>query len=137
VAELMGEGTRILTRADVMEGVPEMIPEIQVEATFPDGAPPAEGDLAAGEQQSELADFARMRKVRAQQIEQEVAVRLRTARQTCTVDPDRTRVDLKDLQRQVLAAEGLRIDLPKHASTGVGGQLLEFVEPQRPDASGH
>jgi urease subunit gamma len=37
VAELMGEGTRILTRADVMEGVPEMIPEIQVEATFPDG----------------------------------------------------------------------------------------------------
>ena len=37
VAELMGEGTRLLTRADVMEGVPEMIPEIQVEATFPDG----------------------------------------------------------------------------------------------------
>ena len=37
VAELMSEGTRILTRADVMEGVPEMIPEIQVEATFPDG----------------------------------------------------------------------------------------------------
>ncbi len=37
VAELMSEGTRILTRYDVMEGVPEMIPEIQVEATFPDG----------------------------------------------------------------------------------------------------
>ena len=37
VAELMSEGTRILTRADVMEGVAEMIPEIQVEATFPDG----------------------------------------------------------------------------------------------------
>ena len=37
VAELMSEGTRILGRADVMEGVPEMIPEIQVEATFPDG----------------------------------------------------------------------------------------------------
>ena len=37
VAELMGEGTRILTRADVMDGVPEMIPEIQVEATVPDG----------------------------------------------------------------------------------------------------
>lgn len=37
VAELMSEGTRILTRADVMEGVPEMIPDIQVEATFPDG----------------------------------------------------------------------------------------------------
>ena len=37
VAELMSEGAKILTRADVMEGVPEMIPEIQVEATFPDG----------------------------------------------------------------------------------------------------
>ena len=37
VAELMGYGATILTRADVMEGVAEMIPEIQVEATFPDG----------------------------------------------------------------------------------------------------
>lgn len=37
VAELMSEGTRILTRDDVMEGIPEMIPDIQVEATFPDG----------------------------------------------------------------------------------------------------
>lgn len=37
VAELMSEGTRLLTREQVMEGVPEMITEIQVEATFPDG----------------------------------------------------------------------------------------------------
>ena len=37
VAELMSEGTHILARHEVMEGVPEMIPEIQVEATFPDG----------------------------------------------------------------------------------------------------
>ena len=37
VAELMSEGTKILERDDVMEGVAEMIPEIQVEATFPDG----------------------------------------------------------------------------------------------------
>jgi urease subunit gamma len=37
VAELMSYGTTILTRDDVMEGVPEMIPEVQVEATFPDG----------------------------------------------------------------------------------------------------
>ena len=37
VAELMSEGARVLTRADVMEGVPEMIHDIQVEATFPDG----------------------------------------------------------------------------------------------------
>jgi urease subunit gamma len=37
VADLMGYGATILTRDDVMEGVPEMIPEVQVEATFPDG----------------------------------------------------------------------------------------------------
>ena len=37
VAELMAYGTTLLTRDDVMEGVSEMIPEIQVEATFPDG----------------------------------------------------------------------------------------------------
>ena len=36
VADLMGWGATLLNREDVMEGVPEMIPEIQVEATFPD-----------------------------------------------------------------------------------------------------
>lgn len=37
VAELMHYGTTLLSREQVMYGVPEMIPEIQVEATFPDG----------------------------------------------------------------------------------------------------
>ncbi|GLY06236.1 MULTISPECIES: urease subunit gamma [Actinoplanes] len=37
VAELMDSGRRVLTREDVMEGVPEMLAEVQVEATFPDG----------------------------------------------------------------------------------------------------
>lgn len=37
VAELMSFGTTLLTRTDVMDGVAEMIPEIQIEATFPDG----------------------------------------------------------------------------------------------------
>jgi urease subunit gamma len=37
VAQLMSEGKTVLSRTDVMDGVPEMIPEIQVEATFPDG----------------------------------------------------------------------------------------------------
>jgi len=37
VADLMGYGATLLTREDVMEGVAELIPEIQVEATFPDG----------------------------------------------------------------------------------------------------
>jgi urease subunit gamma len=37
VAQLMSAGRNVLTRADVMDGVAEMIPDIQVEATFPDG----------------------------------------------------------------------------------------------------
>jgi urease subunit gamma len=37
VSELMGWGATVLRRDEVMDGVPEMIPEIQVEATFPDG----------------------------------------------------------------------------------------------------
>jgi urease subunit gamma len=37
VAELMTYGTTLLSRADVMEGIPEMLHEVQVEATFPDG----------------------------------------------------------------------------------------------------
>ena len=38
VAELMSYGATLLTRDEVMDGVPEMIPEVQVEATFPDGS---------------------------------------------------------------------------------------------------
>ena len=37
VAQLMSAGREVLTRDDVMDGIPEMIPDIQVEATFPDG----------------------------------------------------------------------------------------------------
>ncbi|MBI3531069.1 MAG: urease subunit gamma [Curvibacter sp. PD_MW3] len=37
VAQLMSEGRTLLTRNDVMDGIAEMIPDIQVEATFPDG----------------------------------------------------------------------------------------------------
>ena len=37
VAELMRDGATVLSRAQVMQGVPEMVAEIQVEATFPDG----------------------------------------------------------------------------------------------------
>jgi urease subunit gamma len=37
VAELMSTGAKVLTREEVMEGIPEMIHEMEVEATFPDG----------------------------------------------------------------------------------------------------
>ena len=56
VAELMSYGATILKREDVMEGVPEMIPDIQVEATFPDGtklvtvhSPSSEASMIPGE----------------------------------------------------------------------------------------
>jgi urease subunit gamma len=38
VAELMDSGRRVLRREDVMDGVPEMLDEVQIEATFPDGS---------------------------------------------------------------------------------------------------
>ena len=64
VAELMESGRHVLTSADVMDGVPDLLPEVQVEATFPDGtklvtvhdpiadAPPGHGSshVAAGEE---------------------------------------------------------------------------------------
>ena len=37
VADLMGAGAEIIRRDEVMDGIPEMLPEVQVEATFPDG----------------------------------------------------------------------------------------------------
>ncbi len=37
VAELMSAGGKVVTRDQVMEGIPEMIPEVEMEATFPDG----------------------------------------------------------------------------------------------------
>ena len=37
VADLMNHGTKLLKKEDVMEGIPEMVHEVQVEATFPDG----------------------------------------------------------------------------------------------------
>ncbi|WP_067515394.1 urease subunit gamma [Endozoicomonas ascidiicola] len=37
VAQLMNEGREVICREQVMEGIPEMVPEVQVEATFPDG----------------------------------------------------------------------------------------------------
>ena len=37
VSELMSSGRHVLGRADVLDGVPEMLPDVQVEATFPDG----------------------------------------------------------------------------------------------------
>src|SRR5690349_18194796 len=66
VAELMSYGATLLTRDDVMEGVPEMIHDVQVEATFPDGTKlvtvhnpirGAQGALAPGEVMPQAGDL--------------------------------------------------------------------------------
>ena len=62
VADLMEDGRHVLTRADVMEGIADMLPEVQIEATFPDGTKlvtlhdpiagpgvPGDGDLVPGQ----------------------------------------------------------------------------------------
>ncbi|MET0662470.1 MAG: urease subunit beta, partial [Ilumatobacteraceae bacterium] len=62
VADLMEDGRHVLTRADVMEGVADLLPEVQIEATFPDGTKlvtlhdpisgpgaPGDGDLVPGQ----------------------------------------------------------------------------------------
>ncbi|NBW97426.1 MAG: hypothetical protein EBR28_12030, partial [Planctomycetia bacterium] len=56
---------------------------------------------------AELAEFNRLKKVRAQQLEQETAVRLRNARQLMAADPDRARADLKELLRTVQSSDDI------------------------------
>ncbi len=73
-------------------------------AEWADDMPTERLPRTAGE---EIAELGRMRKVRAQRLEQETAVRLRSARQTCAIDPDRARVDLKELQRLVASSDDL------------------------------
>ncbi len=68
----------------------------------------------------ELAQLNRLRKVRAQQLEQETAVRLRNARQRMAVDPDLARADLKELQRTVQASDDL--------DAGLRERLLRQIE---------
>ncbi|NBV47062.1 MAG: hypothetical protein EBR86_15865, partial [Planctomycetia bacterium] len=96
------------------EPLPEPLPRAEP-ATLPDGALADDGSWAGDDGAvripptagAELAELSRMRKVRAQRLEQETAVRLRSARQVCAVDPDRARTDLKDLQRLVLSSDDL------------------------------
>ena len=67
----------------------------------------ATGLPAAPAGAEEVAEINAMRRVRAQQLEQEAAVRIRDARQMMTFDPDRARADVKDLQRLVMASDDL------------------------------
>ena len=80
------------------------VAEGRVEASAPEAVPMPE---PVSGPPSELAEINAMRKVRAQQLEQETGVRLRAARQLMTTDPDAARTDLKELQRIVAASDDL------------------------------
>jgi len=73
--------------------------------TPPPVSPPP--GLEADDASDELADLAAMRKVRAQALQQDVAVRLRAIRKLMTTDPDAARIQLKELQREIRDAGDL------------------------------
>jgi len=93
--------------AAVIRSVAQKIPNPRIpgpsaEALPPDMLPPAFSDAAPDAGADELADINAMRKVRAQQLEQETAVRLRNARHLMMTNPDQARSDLKELQQAVI-----------------------------------
>ncbi|NDC64001.1 MAG: hypothetical protein EBZ59_08490, partial [Planctomycetia bacterium] len=106
----------------------EALPQPAGEASLPAverGVPPAGGA-------AEVVELNAMRRVRAQQLEQEAAVRIREARQSMLVDPDRARADLKDLQRLVMASDDLdaasRDRLARQLEMGVRESIVRSRE---------
>jgi hypothetical protein len=89
--------------AAVIQSVAQRLPLPGAE-DVPAEMPPAPGSDAGSD---ELAEIGAMRKVRAQQLEQETAVRLRNARHLMMTDPDQSRVDLKNLQQAVNSSDDL------------------------------
>ncbi|MEI6037421.1 MAG: VWA domain-containing protein, partial [Planctomycetota bacterium] len=90
-------------------GGPEMLPRPDAEDSTNAGASgnANQNPVLEATDQTELAEFNALRKVRAGQLEQETAVRLRNARQLMAADPDKARTDLKELQREVAASDDL------------------------------
>ncbi|MFM8494189.1 MAG: hypothetical protein ACKOEM_01510, partial [Planctomycetia bacterium] len=82
----------------------------------------------------ELAEFNRLRKVRAQQLEQETAVGLRNARQRMAVDPDRARADLKELLRRVQASEDLDVGIRDRLARQIEISVRESIVRSREKA---
>ncbi|NCA12380.1 hypothetical protein EBR56_11390, partial [bacterium] len=82
----------------------------------------------------ELADFNRLRKVRAQQIEQETAVGLRNARQRMAADPDRARADLKELLRIVQTSEDLDVAIRDRLARQIEISVRESIARSREKA---
>ena len=114
------------TAAAVIRSVSARQPDA-VETLPAETAPAAEPDA----DRSELAEQNAMRKVRAQQLEQETAVRLRNARHLMMTDPDQARVDLKELQQQVTNAEDLDPPMRDRLSRQIEMSVRESVVRSR------
>jgi len=82
--------------------------QVAVEAEEPAAEPLPPGSLPRpASDANELAELARMRRLRSQQLEQETAVGLRNARHLMMTDPDRARSDLKSLQNAISTSDDL------------------------------
>jgi hypothetical protein len=117
------------TAAAVVRSVAQQIPAPPAEELTPDMLPPATSDFDAGS--DELADINALRKVRAQQLEQETAVRLRNARHLMMSDPDQSRANLKDLQQAVNSSDDLDAAMRDRLSRQIEMSIRESVVRSR------
>ncbi len=92
-----------------------------------DVLPPVGADSGS----DELADINALRKVRAQQLEQETAVRLRNARHLMMTDPDQARSDLKDLQQAVNSSDDLDAAMRDRLARQIEMSIRESVVRSR------
>jgi hypothetical protein len=117
--------------AAVMHSVAQQVPatqsEPQLEQLPPDTRLPAELDADS----NELAEVTALRKVRAQQLEQETAVRLRNARHLMMTNPDQARTDLKELQQAVNSSDDLDAAMRDRLARQIEMSIRESVVRSR------
>jgi tetratricopeptide (TPR) repeat protein len=113
--------------AAVIRSVAQRGSDQEVEELPADMLPPVGPDSGS----DELADINALRKVRAQQLEQETAVRLRNARHLMMTDPDQSRSDLKDLQQAVNSSDDLDAAMRDRLARQIEMSIRESVVRSR------
>ena len=113
--------------AAVIRSVAQRIPAAMADELPADALPSVSSDAGS----DELADINALRKVRAQQLEQETAVRLRNARHLMMTDPDQARTNLKDLQQAVHSADDLDAAMRDRLSRQIEMSIRESVVRSR------
>jgi len=109
------------TAAAVMHSVAQQLPAMQAEEVPPEMLSPSEASFDS----DELAEVTALRKVRAQQLEQETAVRLRNARHLMMTNPDQSRTDLKELQQIVNSSDDLNAAMRDRLSRQIEVSIRE------------